>query len=62
MSYSFRLLFRIYYATIIYGYPLYKISFTKKEKLWVIYFLILGTYYFIESKFLIFLNFYLIKI
>ena len=57
MSYSFRLLFRIYYATIIYGYPLYKISFTKKEKLWVIYFLILGTYYFIESKFLILFKF-----
>ena len=57
MSYSFRLLFRIYYATIIYGYPLYKITFTKKEKLWVIYFLILGTYYFIESKFLILFKF-----
>ena len=57
MSYSFRLLFRIYYTTIIYGYPLYKITFTKKEKLWVIYFLILGAYYFIESKFLILFKF-----
>ena len=53
MSFLNLLLFRIYYVAIIYIYPFYNILFSKKEKIWVIYFLILGFYYLIESKFLI---------
>ena len=51
------LLFHIFYVTVIYGYPGYKIIKTKADKLWIIYFLILGSSYLIESKFLFLFKF-----
>ena len=57
MSYIHCLLFHVFYVTVIYGYPGYKIITTKAEKLWITYFLILGSFYLVESKFLILFKF-----
>ena len=57
MSCTTCLLFKVFYLTSIYFYPTYKALTTKKNKLWLLYFLILGAYSFIESNFLILFKF-----
>ena len=51
------LLFQVFYFTAIYGYPCYALIKSKPNKLWLLYFLILGLLYIIESKFLILFRF-----
>ena len=51
------LLFQVFYFTAIYGYPCYALIKLKPNKLWLLYFLILGLLYIIESKFLILFRF-----
>ena len=52
MSCTNYLLFKAFYIASIYCYPAYKFLTSKIDKLWLIYFLILGAYSLIESKFL----------
>ena len=51
------LLFNIFYLTAIYCYPTYKFLTNKVDKLWVLYFMILGAYSLLESKFLFLFRF-----
>ena len=66
MSCTNYLLFKAFYLGVIYWYPSYKFLTTKMDKLWLIYFLILGAYSLIESKFFMlfanFINIYLLYI
>ena len=51
------LLFNIFYLTAIYCYPTYKFLTNKVDKLWVLYFMILGAYSLLQSKFLFLFRF-----
>ena len=57
MTYNNKYIFKAYYITIIYGYPAYNILTTKKSKLWIIYFLILGFFSILEKRFLFIFHF-----
>ena len=57
MSCINRLLFNIFYLTVIYCYPTYRFLTNKVDKLWLLYFMILGTYYVLETKFLFIFRF-----
>ena len=61
MSCGTCLLFNVFYLTTIYCYPAYKFLTTKMDKLWLLYFLILGAYSLIESNFLILFKFLFCK-
>ena len=60
------LLFKLIYLTAIYGYPAYKVIKTSKddkiEKIWIIYFLIVGVFSILEGTFLFPIIFILDKI
>ncbi len=60
------LLFKLIYLTSIYGYPAYKVIKTSKEdkveKIWIIYFLIVGVFSILEGTLLFPIIFILDKI